>query len=98
MPVSTIAFGTDQGMVEIGGQLHQVPVDRRALAALAETTGGHYYEAASLPELTAVYEDMGSSIGHQVVPREVTQWAIAGALLLALVAGGLSLLWTSRLP
>ncbi len=98
VPVSTIAFGTDQGMVEIGGQLHQVPVDRRALAALAETTGGHYYEAASLPELTAVYEDMGSSIGHQVVPREVTQWAIAGALLLALVAGGLSLLWTSRLP
>lgn len=98
VPVSTIAFGTDQGVVEIGGQLHQVPVDRRALAALAETSGGHYYEAASLPELTAVYEDMGSSIGHQIVPREITQWYVGGALLLALVAAGLSLLWTSRLP
>lgn len=98
VPVSTIAFGTDQGMVDIGGQLHRVPVDRAALAALAETTGGHYYEAASLPELAAVYEDMGSSIGYRRVPREITQWYVGGALLLALVAAGLSLLWTSRLP
>jgi Ca-activated chloride channel family protein len=68
------------------------------MGTLAETTGGQYYEADSLAELTAVYQDMGSSVGHRVVPREITQWYLGGALVLALMAGTLSLLWTPRLP
>lgn len=98
VPVSTVAFGTDEGVVDIGGQLYRVPVDREEMAFLAEATGGEFYEAASAAELAAVYEDMGSSIGHRTVPQEITQWYLAGALLLALAAGGLSLLWTPRLP
>jgi Ca-activated chloride channel family protein len=97
VPVSTVAFGTDDGVVDIAGQLYRVPVDRDSMATLAETTGGQYYEADSLAELTAVYEDMGSSVGHRVVPREITQWYLGGALALALLAGTLSLLWTPRL-
>jgi Ca-activated chloride channel homolog len=98
VPVSTIAFGTDTGVVDIGGQLQPVPVDRLALAELAETTQGFFYEAASVSELKQVYEDMGSSIGHRVQPREITQWYAGFALLFALAAGAMSLLWTSRLP
>jgi Ca-activated chloride channel homolog len=98
VPVSTVAFGTDEGVVDIEGQLYRVPVDRESMATLAETTGGQYYEAESVEELSAVYEDMGSSVGHRVVPREITQWYLAGALGLALLAGALSLLWTPRLP
>jgi Ca-activated chloride channel family protein len=98
VPVSTIAFGTDSGVVDIGGQLQRVPVDRLSLAQLAETTSGFFYEAASASELKRVYEDMGSSIGHRIKPREITQWYAGAALLFALGAGALSLLWTSRLP
>jgi Ca-activated chloride channel homolog len=98
VPVHTVAFGTDHGQVRIGGQLHRVPVDRVAMARLAELTGGRFYEAASARELTAVYEDMGRAVGFRTVAREVTQWWLAGALLLGLVAGGLSLRWTPRLP
>jgi Ca-activated chloride channel family protein len=98
VPVSTVAFGTDEGVVDIAGQLYRVPVDRDSMATLAETTGGQYYEADSLAELTAVYEDMGSSVGRRTVPREITQWYLGGALALALLAGTLSLLWTPRLP
>ncbi|HEX7745064.1 MAG TPA: VWA domain-containing protein [Micromonosporaceae bacterium] len=98
VPVSTIAFGTDAGQVEIAGQVQRVPVDRFALAELAETTKGFFYEAASAAELKKVYEDMGSSIGFRVEPREVTQWYAGFALLFALCAGAMSLLWTSRLP
>jgi Ca-activated chloride channel family protein len=98
VPVSTIAFGTDTGMIEIDGQTQRVPVDRPSLQKLAETTKGHYYEAASIGELKKVYQDMGSSIGYRTKPREVTQWYVGMALLFALAAAGMSLLWTSRLP
>jgi len=98
VPVSTIAFGTDTGVVDIRGQLQRVPVDRLSLQQMAETTKGYFYEAASVTELKKVYEDMGSSIGHRVEPREVTQWYAGAALLLGLLAAGMSLLWTSRLP
>nr|WP_221381744.1 VWA domain-containing protein [Actinoplanes polyasparticus] len=98
VPVSTIAFGTDAGVVDIRGALQRVPVDRLSLQQLAENTKGYFYEAASVSELKQVYEDMGSSIGHRVEPREVTQWYAGLALLLGLAAAGLSLIWTSRLP
>jgi Ca-activated chloride channel family protein len=98
VPVSTIAFGTDTGVVDIGGQLQRVPVDRLSLAQLAETTRGFFYEAATASELKRVYQDMGSSIGHRVTPQEITQWYAGAALFLALAAAAMSLLWTSRLP
>ncbi|MDR7277939.1 VWA domain-containing protein [Catenuloplanes atrovinosus] len=98
VPVSTIAFGTDSGIVDIGGDLQPVPVDRYSLAQLAEATKGYFYEAASVTELKQVYEDMGSSIGYRIEPREVTQWYAGFALLLGLVAAVCSLLWSSRLP
>ncbi|MER7457450.1 VWA domain-containing protein [Micromonospora sp. NPDC126480] len=97
VPVSTIAFGTDGGQVDIGGQLQRVPVDRLALAELAETTEGYFYEAATVTELKQVYQDMGSSIGFRTEPREVTQWYAGIALLFALCAGATSLLWSSRI-
>lgn len=97
VPVSTIAFGTDAGVVDIGGQVQRVPVDRQALAQLAETTQGYFYEAASVSELKQVYQDMGSSIGFRTEPREITQWYAGIALLFALSAAGMSLLWTSRM-
>ncbi|KUL41174.1 VWA domain-containing protein [Actinoplanes awajinensis] len=98
VPVSTIAFGTDTGVVDIRGQLQRVPVDRLSLQELADRTQGHFYEAASVSELKQVYEDMGSSIGHRTEPREVTQWYAMTALLLALIGAAASLLWSSRLP
>jgi Ca-activated chloride channel family protein len=98
VPVSTIAFGTDQGLIEIDGQTQRVPVDRPSLQKLAESTKGHFYEASSAAELKKVYQDMGSSIGYRTKPREVTQWYVGLALLFALAAAGMSLLWTSRLP
>jgi len=98
VPVSTIAFGTDTGVVDIRGDMKLVPVDRLSLQQLAEQTDGYFYEAATVGELKNVYKDMGSSIGHRVESREVTQlYAVAG-LLLGLIGAAMSLLWTSRLP
>ncbi|MDP9241094.1 MAG: VWA domain-containing protein [Actinomycetota bacterium] len=98
VPVSTIAFGTDEGTVELRGQQIQVPVDRAALRQLAESTAGKYYSAASGKQLRAVYQDLGSSIGYRRLPRESTTWFLGLGLLCAFAAGAMSLLWTSRLP
>ncbi|HEY3506858.1 MAG TPA: VWA domain-containing protein [Actinocatenispora sp.] len=98
VPVSTIAFGTDHGRVTIGGQTTPVPVDKISLHKLAELTKGHYYEAASAGELKQVYSDMGSSIGHRTVAREIGQWFIGFGLVFAFVAAAMSLLWSSRMP
>ncbi len=97
VPVSTVAFGTDEGVVDIAGQMQRVPVDRMALAGLAETTGGFFYEAATADELKQVYKDMGSSLGKRLVPVELTAWFAAAALLLTLLSGVFSLLWTPRI-
>ena len=97
VPVSTIAYGTATGTVEVEGQLIPVPVDVDALADLAEATSGEAYTAESADQLDEVYEDIGSSIGFQTEQRDVTPWWVAGGLLLAMVAAFLSLRWFSRI-
>lgn len=96
--VSTIAFGTDAGFVTVEGRNIPVPVNRPALASVAESTGGGAFEAATLRELRRVYADIGSSIGFRIEEREVTSWLVGLALALALAAAAGSLVWSPRLP
>jgi Ca-activated chloride channel homolog len=100
VPVSTISFGTPFGEVYLddASPPTPVPVDPRALEDIALTTGGTGFAADSLESLEAVYEDIGSSIGTTTEEQEVTHRAVTAALVLLLVAAGLSLLWSPRLP
>lgn len=98
VPVSTISYGTDGGVIDNGGGYGlPVPVDGDTLAELADATGGVAYTAESSDELQQVYDDIGSSIGWRTEWREVTTYVAAIALLVGLVAAGLSLRWFSRL-
>ncbi len=96
--ISTIAFGTDDGYVTVEGRNIPVPVNREALAQIADATGGRAFEAATGRELRRVYADIGSSIGYRTEEREVTSWVVGLALAFALAAAAGSLLWTPRLP
>lgn len=98
VPVSTIAYGTQDGTVEIEGRTVPVPVDIEALARLAEGTAGQAYTAESGDELAEVYDDIGSSIGWRTEPREITSYLAAAGFLLGLAAGAMSLRWFARLP
>ncbi len=98
VPVSTIAYGTPNGVIEIGNRVIPVPADTDSLARLAEDSGGQAYEAASGDELSEVYDDIGSSIGWRTEPRELTPYLTAAALLIALAAAAMSLRWFARLP
>jgi Ca-activated chloride channel family protein len=100
VPVSTIAFGTPTGTVQLPGDLFPtpVPVDEDSLRAIAEATDGTFFTAASGDELKAVYQDIGSSVGYEEEQREITAWFVGlGIVLLAATAAG-SLVWFSRLP
>ncbi len=98
VPVSAIAFGTDEGTVTVGGRTVLVPANREALSQIAEETEGSFFEAASGKELQEVYEDIGSSVGYTKERREVTSWFVGLTLLLAALAAAGSMLWSSRLP
>jgi Ca-activated chloride channel family protein len=96
--VSTIAYGTPEGVVDVGGRQQPVPVDTASLAELAEATGGTAYTAETGEELGAVYDDIGSSIGTTTERQEVTAWFTGVGLLLGAAAAVFSLLWFARLP
>jgi Ca-activated chloride channel family protein len=83
VPVSTIAYGTQEGVVQIGRELIRVPVDAPALAALAQQTNGKAYQASSGDQLKGVYSDIGSSVGTTTERREVSGGVAGVALVLA---------------
>ncbi|RCG20124.1 VWA domain-containing protein [Sphaerisporangium album] len=98
VPVSTIAYGTPDGTVSIDGRDVQVPVNKATLQSLADGTSGHAYSAESGDELRDVYSQIGTSLGYQVVNKEIGQYfTIAGVFAGLLVAGAAMLLGT-RLP
>lgn len=97
VPISTIAFGTPNGEVDIEGNRSSVPVDTDTMKQIAAGTGGSYHAAASADELRQVYRNLGSQIGYVKKPREVTTWAVGLGLILAFAAAGVSLVWTNRL-
>lgn len=96
VPVSTIAFGTDHASVVSQGQVVEVPVDERALRAIAAGTEGTFFEAATTAELRTVYQEIDAHV--TVVPTDVdiADWFAGGALLLLVAAVVVSLLTTAR--
>lgn len=97
VPVSTIAFGTDAGTLELDGEIIPVRVDRESLRMIAEETGGTYKSAESVGQGEQAFTDLGSQIGYTTEPQEVTVWFVGAGLVLAFVATGLALMWTNRL-
>jgi len=98
VPVSTIAYGTPDGTVDIEGRSVPVPADTTSLQGLADATSGSFYSAQSDEQLRDVYSDLQSSIGWTTEEREITNLVAGIALAVALLAGLASLLWFSRLP
>jgi len=97
VPVSTIAFGTDYGTLDLNGETVPVPVDQATLEQIADDTGGSYSEAASAQELEQVFQDLGSQIGYTSEPQDISPWFVRGGLLFAFLGIVASLLWTNRL-
>lgn len=97
IPVSTIAFGTDFGTLDLDGESVPVPVDRATLEKIADETGGSFSAATSAEELEQVYADLGSQIGYTTEPQDISPRFVRVGVLVLLIGAVLSLLWTNRL-
>ncbi|WP_280398117.1 VWA domain-containing protein [Nocardia carnea] len=103
IPVSTISFGTKWGVVEIpredgGSDQVDVPVDDEAMQEIAQLSGGEFYTASSLQELSSVYDTLEEQIGYEITRGDASRpWWLLG--LLATLAGVVvALLLRQRLP
>lgn len=96
VPISTIAYGTPTGTVTIEGQTMQVPADTRTMEAVADATGGTYFEATSAGELQDVYADIQTTIGYETEPKEVGRALLGGAFVVLFAAAGIAVLTSAR--
>jgi len=102
IPVYTVSLGTPGGVLtrEFDGVVRTIPVppDPDTLKAIAQTTGGKFYEARNAGSLHDAYSKLGSRLGRAPGKTEVTYAFLIGAAGLLAAAGFLSALWSPRLP
>ena len=113
IPVYTVALGTPNGTLQFGGGAQQpqgfpngfgfsrrvpVPPDPATLRAIANHTGGRFFEARDAKSLKAAYSQLGSRLGRKPGKTEVTYGFLIAAAVLLIGAGLLSAAWSPRLP
>jgi Ca-activated chloride channel homolog len=95
--IDTIAFGTPTGTVTQQGEQVPVPADPAAMQAIASGSGGKTFTAASLGELTKVYEQIRRTVGFDTKERDLTVWFIGTGFIVLCAAAAAALIWTQRL-
>ncbi len=95
--VHTIAYGTENGSVDVDGKRERVPPDRALMQQIASLTGGTFSAAESANDLGSVYKNIRSEVGYEEVKKETTAlWAgygLAFAVVAALAAVSLGARW-----
>jgi len=97
IPVYTIAYGTENGSVDLDGVRERVPPDRELMQQIANATKGTFSSAESAGQLDNVYKNLSSQVGFEEVKKETTaMWAgygLAFAVVAALAAVSLGARW-----
>ena len=103
IPIFTVSLGTPNGTIAVpvarGTRTitKRVPPDPQALGRVASLSGGKAFTTGDANQLSQIYRQLGSQLGHVTQRREVTAgFAGAGLALLAL-GSALSLAWFGRL-
>jgi Ca-activated chloride channel homolog len=98
VPVSTIAFGTKEGAVELDNKQVPVPVDDEMLKRIAALSGGQSYGATDIDDLSRNYQAIQQQIGYQTINGPDSGWWLRAGALAALAAAGCALMINRRLP
>ena len=96
--IYAVGFGMPGGgIAAMDGYSMFMAYDEEALKAIAETTRGEYFHAASAAELQKIYQGLNSRLVLEKKETEVNALVIAAAALLLLGSALLSLLWFNRM-
>ena len=87
IPIYTVALGTANGTIRVKQRdgstvTQQVPPDPATLKRIAQVSGGATFAVSASDELGAVYQKLGSQLGHKKEKREISVWFVGGALAL----------------
>ena len=97
VPIYTIAYGTENGYVDLDGKREKGPPDKALLQRIASLTNGQAYAAENVGQLDSVYKNIRSEVGYEEVRKEITAtWAgygLAFAVVAALAAVSLGARW-----
>jgi Ca-activated chloride channel family protein len=97
--VYTVGIGSPDGaIVRIQGRAIRTRLDEATLRQIAEMTQGEYFYAETETDLIRVYQNLSSNLVLKTDETEVTAYVTGIAMVLALLAGILSLLWFNQLP
>jgi Ca-activated chloride channel family protein len=104
IPIYTVTLGTAAGTITVprpggkgGTETRSVPPDPHSMAQVARASGGQAYTASSAGALNAVYEQLGSQLGHRNEKRQITTRFAGGALALMALGAAMSMRWFGRL-
>jgi Ca-activated chloride channel family protein len=98
IPISTISFGTEDGVVDIEGRQQSVPVDDDSMKEIAKIAGGEFFKAATAEELRRVYDTLGEQIGYEKKQADASKpWLLLGTMT-AMFAAAAALVLGQRLP
>ncbi|MCU0560374.1 MAG: VWA domain-containing protein [Desulfobacterales bacterium] len=96
--VYTVGFGTQEGeTLRFEGWSMRVRLDEETLKQIAELTQGEYYYAGTAADLKKVYQTLSARLVFETRETEITALFSAAAAVLALLGGGLSVWWYSRI-
>ena len=98
VPVFTIAYGTQNGYVDLDGKRHNVAPDTEVLRSISAATNGESVTADSASSLNEAYKKFGSSVGTEEVQKPVTAQYAFGALGFAVVAALGAVMMAARWP
>jgi Ca-activated chloride channel family protein len=95
--VYTVGIGTAKGEVlRTDGWSMRVTLDEAALKTIADLTRGEFFQAASADELKRIYQSMNSRFVMEKKEIEIGAFFAGAAVLLSLLAAGLSVAWFGR--
>lgn len=98
VPIYTIAYGTQNGFVDIDGQRENVAPDTATLQEISTITGGRAVDADNRASLADAYREIGSVIGYEDVAKPITATYAFVALGFAVVAALGAVFMAARWP
>jgi Ca-activated chloride channel family protein len=98
VPISTIAFGTKNGSIQMDGKQVAVPVSTDQLRTIARLSGGQFYSATNVGELEKTYDAIENEVGYRTVPGPGSAGWLRLGTITAVIAALLGLLINRRVP